>query len=564
MDRRPKILVVDDDPDNVDVLESLLNTEYDIITALSGYDAIEIFREQLPDLILLDVVMAGLNGFDVCRAIKSIPAHCDMPVIFMTGVNDGSVETLALELGGIDYITKPLVYDLLMLRVRNHIALKKQSDLVKSQCEQLTLQKEELSQLLAEQKLMIKQQHETEIALKVSEERFRMAVAATHAMVYDLDMLTQRVQAMDGLRELLGYENSEAELSLEWWDKQIHPDDLDGCRTAFQCMQSEGDGHSLEYRLRHKDGRTIVVEDHAISMRDSNGKLVRIVGTVIDITKRKSAEEELSQKHLILQTVLENTTDYIYMKDLSGRYVVINSAAANAIEKSVSEIIGNNDYAIFPVEVAREITEADCCLIADEKPLRFEETLFLGGKVRNVFTAKNVCRDSLGNVIGLVGITRDVTEEKEVEKALHESEHKYRTIFDVESDALILVDCETFRFIDVNLAATKMYGYSKEKFLQLTVMDISSEKELTENALSSKILHVPLRWHRKIDGETFPVEITGNYFCLNDRLTHVAAIRDISARRNIEESSQRSAAMLEAIGTSTPDAIYVYDFTTVR
>ncbi len=407
--------------------------------------------------------------------------------------------------------------------------------------------------------LDITEQRRAEAELLKNEERFRMAVSATHAMVYDLDVAMSRMKSMDGLRELLGYESREAELSLEWWEKQIHPDDLDGCRAAFQRIQNEGGAHTMEYRLLHEDGRTIIVEDNATATRDADGKLVRIVGTVVDITKRKLGEEEVRQKHSILQTILESTTDYIYMKDLSGRYVVINSTAANAVAKPVTEIIGNNDCAIFPAETVHEINERERRLLADGRPQKFEETFLLGGKLRNLFTAKSVCRDSLGNVIGLVGVTRDVTEEKEFEKALRNSEEKYRTLFDVVPDALFIVDCNTFRFMDVNLAATKMYGYSKEEFLQLTAMDISSEKDLTEHALSSETLNVALRWHRKKNGETFPVEISGSYFLCNDQLTNIAAIRDISERRMVEESLQRSAAMLEAIGNSTPDSVFVKD-----
>ena len=137
--------------------------------------------------------------------------------------------------------------------------------------------------------------HQAERQLRESEERFRLAVSATHAMVYDLDVRTRRVIAMPGLAGLLGYEAGEAELSLDWWDRQIFPDDLALCRAALQKLHAEPREHALEYRVRHKDGRTLFVEDHATPVRDNQGQLTRIVGTVFDITKRKRAEEQLKQ-----------------------------------------------------------------------------------------------------------------------------------------------------------------------------------------------------------------------------------------------------------------------------
>jgi len=149
MDRRHKILAVDDDPANVKFMTSALNDEYNIISALNGHDAIDLLKEQMPDLILLDVMMPDLSGFDVCAIIKSDVAFADIPIIFLTAVDSRDSELRGLELGGIDYLTKPVNLDLLKVRVRNHIALKERNELVKEQRDLLARQKEELEAALA-------------------------------------------------------------------------------------------------------------------------------------------------------------------------------------------------------------------------------------------------------------------------------------------------------------------------------------------------------------------------------------------------------------------------------
>jgi CheY-like chemotaxis protein len=144
MNKRYKILVVDDDPVNITFLTSALKNEYDILPAVSGQAALHQIKEFLPDLVLLDVMMPDLSGFEVCRIIKSDVALADIPVIFLTAVDTEDAELQGFELGGIDYLVKPVNIAHLKLRVRNHIALKERNDLVKEQRDLLERQNEEL------------------------------------------------------------------------------------------------------------------------------------------------------------------------------------------------------------------------------------------------------------------------------------------------------------------------------------------------------------------------------------------------------------------------------------
>ena len=130
MNNRHKILAVDDDQANIIMIMSALKDEYEIISALNGYDAINQVKMHNPELILLDVMMPELSGFDVCRIIKSDAAFVDIPVIFLTALDTFDAELQGLEVGGIDYLTKPVNLALLKLRVRNHLLLKKQRNLL--------------------------------------------------------------------------------------------------------------------------------------------------------------------------------------------------------------------------------------------------------------------------------------------------------------------------------------------------------------------------------------------------------------------------------------------------
>ncbi|MDD2367128.1 MAG: response regulator [Desulfuromonadaceae bacterium] len=149
MSDRPSVLIVDDEAINIQILESALRTDYEIYSALNGFDAISLVKEKMPDLILLDVMMPELSGFDVCKIIKDEVSFAHIPVIFMTALDTIAGEFTGLDIGGIDYMTKPVNFDLLKLRVRNHVELKKRHDLIMEQRDQLMRQNSELEASLA-------------------------------------------------------------------------------------------------------------------------------------------------------------------------------------------------------------------------------------------------------------------------------------------------------------------------------------------------------------------------------------------------------------------------------
>ena len=122
---RQKILEVDDIPTNAAVLANILRQEWDVTTAFDGDAALRLASEPpAPDLILLDINMPGMDGYEVCRRLKQSPPTKDTPVIFVTSVDGGESEARGLELGAVDYIVKPVNAPIVRARVRNHIALR--------------------------------------------------------------------------------------------------------------------------------------------------------------------------------------------------------------------------------------------------------------------------------------------------------------------------------------------------------------------------------------------------------------------------------------------------------
>lgn len=119
------ILIVDDNPQNIKVLGSIIgNAGYEVAIAMKGEDALLMMEKEPPDLVLLDIMMPEMDGYEVCRKIKSKPATRDIPVIFLTARRETEDLLKAYEAGGVDYVTKPFDGRELLMRVRTHVELK--------------------------------------------------------------------------------------------------------------------------------------------------------------------------------------------------------------------------------------------------------------------------------------------------------------------------------------------------------------------------------------------------------------------------------------------------------
>jgi PAS domain S-box-containing protein len=180
-------------------------------------------------------------------------------------------------------------------------------------------------------------------------------------------------------------------------------------------------GRRIEISAMRSDGTEFSVELTVVSVAGADRPT--FLGTICDITERKQAEAALRKQQALLLSISEGTTDVVFVKDLQGRYQLINTAASRFVGKPVEEVLGKDDMAILPPEAARTLMAGDRAIMASGRTQTFEEHVQLSsGQMVTFLATKGPIFNALGDVVGLFGIARDITERRNLEQQLRESQ----------------------------------------------------------------------------------------------------------------------------------------------
>lgn len=262
-----------------------------------------------------------------------------------------------------------------------------------------------------------------ELALVKANERFEFAASAVNCIIYDWDLQSNIVERSRGLTDLLGYTIQEAEPTSKWWSEIIHPDDyrlIHQTRDEMWTTIATQNRSCLEYRVRHKHGHYIWVQDVNYVVRDNAGNAIRIVGSSSDITQRKLAEESLRENQQLLQTIINAISAAVYVKDLQTRHLLANREFETIFNLSQSEILGKTNYELFPKEIADLLTANDHEVLKQKQAVQIEEIVVVNNELRTYLSVKAPLIHNDGTPYAICGVSTDITERKQIEKEREE------------------------------------------------------------------------------------------------------------------------------------------------
>lgn len=324
---RSKILVVDDQPGNIHILMEHLEAEYEVLFATNGEKALDIaFSGNPPDLVLLDIMMPDMDGYEVCSTLKGSVATRDIPVIFITAHDQEEDETRGFRLGAADFITKPFRMPIVEARIKAILRLKEEMNNRMVLARRLEDLNKNLEERIQKKTTELAQAHEN---LMVSEKQYRTIFENAIEGIFWSTPEGRYLSASPSLARLLGYESPQEIISTTTdiaHQIYVRPEDrTEYCRT----LEEKGEISGFETRLRKKNGDIIWVMISAKVIHDEKGKPLYYQGFNLDITEQKRARElELAN---------------IRLRELNALKSAMMSTASHDLRSPLTSILGLTD-----------------------------------------------------------------------------------------------------------------------------------------------------------------------------------------------------------------------------
>ena len=391
----PKILAIDDTPANLLTLGAALEGEFDLQFATSGPSGIELALQNPPDLILLDVMMPEVDGFETFRRLSAHATLQHVPVIFITALNNFDSEVKGLSLGAADYITKPINVAIARQRIRN----------------------------LLERESLRKEVHLQAESLRKLSKAVEQSPASVIITGLDgcIEYLNPRFTETTGYsaEEMLGKNPSllksgltPAAVYVEMWDQL-----------------AQGQPWAGEMINKRRNGELFWEDAQIAPVKDASGMVTHYVAVLTEITARKQAEIKMQALNDQLIAILAGIPIPFFVKDAQSRFVVVNAACEAHWGVRQEDLLGNDGSAFFPAEQMASFLAKDRQIFAQGQALDCEELVWNAAAQhdRSYHTFKNPTFDAAGKPLYLACASIDITKRKAAERVLEQYQSQLET-----------------------------------------------------------------------------------------------------------------------------------------
>ena len=389
----------------------------------------------------------------------------------------------------------------------------------------------------------ITEQKQTAEALRQSEDSLKEAQHIAHLGSWELALDDDTLMWSDEMFRIHGLEPGAVEGDVQAFvATAVHPDDQAGVEAVLQQAIRDCASFERDYRIIRPDGEERAVSAQGEVLCDTDGQPVRMIGVVQDITERKKVEDALRESEERLDSILNSLDDVVWAVDLRTEQIIYISPAAEVIYgRPALDFL--DDAGLWQTVIHPDDREQVRRGSADAKTgacnLEYRIVRPEGG-VRWVHDRSHLVYDEQGRPLRRYGIVTDVTERREAENALRESEQSFRLMFAHNPLPMWVYDRKTHVFLDVNDAALEKYGYSREEFLSMKIEDIRPVEDIPRFReyidTVSDTVHKVTQWkHRKKDGTILDVEVTAHGFPYRERQGRLVLANDITERTRLEK-----------------------------
>ena len=444
-----RILVVEDSPTQAEALRYALEQGgYAVTVAPDGGAALGLVEREPFDLVISDVTMPGIDGYELCRRIKAESRARDLPVMLLTSLTDPMDIVHGLEAGADNYVTKPYEPEHLLSRVANLLETRRLRrgsrsrvgvnvtflgstftinsdreqilDLLISTFEDAVLQNRQLRR--REEELQVAKAELARYAGSL-EERLRSVLDSVPDAVFSVSPGFDRVHYLSpACARVLGFTMEQGVADPAVWNQAIEPEDLPRVLEARRSAVADRRRGWVEYRVRRPDLSLRWIEERIVPIVGPDETVIRVDGIARNISERKLAEETLRAQQRLLQDVVNADPSLIFVKDWDGRFLLANRAVAEIYGTTVDALVGKTDadFNPDPAEVAhflhndREVMSTGRPKLVPEERVTDRRT----GKARWFQTVKVPLTSIQGESRAVLGVATDITDRKRLEEQL--------------------------------------------------------------------------------------------------------------------------------------------------
>ncbi|AFV23636.1 PAS/PAC sensor signal transduction histidine kinase [Methanolobus psychrophilus R15] len=514
---RSKILVVDDDVLNVRLIEAQLMTEYDIRAAYSGEEALDLIDSDKPDLVILDVMMPGMSGYDVCRRMKSSKDTCFIPVIIVTALSSRNDRMEGIMAGADEFLTKPFDRFEVLTRVRTLLKSKQLYD---------------------------------ELIAEGDRTKKYLDIAGCIIVAFDVDLTVTIANAK--CNEVLGYAEGEL-IGSSWLEKAVPADERERVESLFRNILKDDvrSVESFESNVLTKTGQKKLISWRNSYVKDSTGKITTILSSGSDITEQRQSEQKIKVSEEKFRALFENAVDSIMILDMDHNILEVNPSLC--------------DLLLYRKDEMLQLSRSD--LIAPEYLHKYKEYLVSAlEKEHSVFETECLKKDGSRVPVemsikvieyegkpAILSNGRDITERKQSERTLQESEEKYRMLAENANDVIWTMDKEG-KLLYVSPSVIKLRGYTPEEVMNQCFPEIFSQDSILKIRLAMDAFFSDVQY-AKITNRTEIMELEQlhkqGYTVWTEALAtplfdkngnfkfFVGVTRDISERKKSQEAIQK-------------------------